>query len=52
MSADPKWLVQNFFRDLTHTVYRAQRVRYKLAKSLLSRLQSRTSKPAVVEING
>ncbi len=52
MSADPKWLIQNFFRDLTHTVYRAQRVRYKLARSLLSRLQARTSRPAVVEING
>jgi hypothetical protein len=52
MSAGPKRLVQDFFRDLTHTVYRAQRIRYRLARSLLSRLQSRTSKPTVVEING
>ncbi len=52
MSVDPKWLVQNFYRDLTHTIYRAHRIRYRLAKSLLSRLQSRPSAPAVIEVNG
>jgi hypothetical protein len=40
------------FQEILKTVYRAQAVRYKLAKAVMDRLKSVKSAPSVFEVNG